>query len=1312
MGIIRAFAADATDFSSMGLGVLGPISCVIHEKLNGDYSLTMEHPLDGVKSEWLQLENIVVSPVPAGTSPDVGGTAGTVADRLIYKISTSGKNLRLRKGPGMGYKILGSYKTGKKVTVTDTSNGTWFKVVAPDGAKGYMYASYLTYVRTDVSAKEAPSVEPHANRPQPFRIYKIVPDMNTIHVYARHIFYDLADNMVLKYKKKDVTGATALSGILAGARDAHDFAGYSDMTDADDADDIEIVRASPSEAILGDGGLIDTFGGELYRDWYDVYVVSKLGGDGGVTILYGKNLLQIGGYFNLEKAVTRIIPVGADADGNDLYLPEVYIEADDADDFDHPRYGVLEVPKADMSGGMTQSKAYTKMRRAANKQFDAGAAGVDISFTVDFVHLPDTVEYAEFADLEYVHPFDTVRLHHARAGVDFSIRMTEYEYDALGEGYESATFGSVQAALETTSISPKLIDSGSISGAKLVRGSVGNASLGDGVINARAVAAGAIVAGAIAADAVTAEKIKAGAVEAEKIKAGAIEADHIKAGAVTAEKIKAGAVEADHIKAGAVTAGKIAAEAIEAGNIKAGTITANQCVTGLITADSGLISNGAIKKAMIGEAQIVAAHIQSINADVIETGTLSVKRLLLVGENGVVHQINAQSGGLTASELTEEKYKKYLNGSVIVAKSVTADQIAGKTITANEILANSITAAEIDVAQFFGAAAVINSMRTAVIRNIPVGGRNLLRGTTKDYKDYIVGKYYMPLTELVPIIDLGLAPGDTVTLSMFIDNTQTAQKGLCARFDTYSSTSGADKVSISTGAQTIAAGANGKSVITGVIPDTAVYIQIDLNSTSREITIDTPARVKCVKLEYGEVATDWTPSPDEVIIGSTIELTESRTRITTPEFSVDVEGTNGDMHVGPDGVIVDRIVSESVCSRYTGPGTLYVNKSATDTQVEAGNYFRSVSAAVAVLNGRCLTRDVTINIADNDYYESSLDLKYISGGGRVALNGNGGSIVGSQFRILWCSCGVFINNLTITQRSNNETVLYIESSQFTKLEYCVFSALSSTTIGDLVSFFRGSTGQVEHCEFYDAPFAITARDGSTVGSYNNKGNCNLRPYYGMILACGTQPCADTTFTYTRYGGGTVITEGGVTVDQGAATPPEPETITDTFNATTAHTVYGSAEWPGSWKSDTNYTWQGYTTGMKHQATMLWFSGLSALSGKTILSAKLKIKRVAGIGKGDEVKVIGYYGEKAYNAGSGSPNPRTSMGTLGRISNGETAEFTIPAAAISYLVENPAKYCIALNPGDDSVLSGKVYSSNYCKFYGMSGTKPQLEVTYK
>lgn len=190
-----------------------------------------------------------------------------------------------------------------------------------------------------------------------------------------------------------------------------------------------------------------------------------------------------------------------------------------------------------------------------------------------------------------------------------------------------------------------------------------------------------------------------GAVDAGSL-VGVIASGNIGANSITASKLTAGAVTAEKIQAGAVTAEKIDSGAIRAEHIAAGTITA----------ESGIIANGAIGNAQIADGSITEGKIVSLNADVINTGTLSAERLVIVGDDGIIYRLNASSSGLSLSELEKEQYKNYINGTVIVARSITAAQIAAQTITGNEILAGSITAKEIDVSDLFAAEATIDAL--------------------------------------------------------------------------------------------------------------------------------------------------------------------------------------------------------------------------------------------------------------------------------------------------------------------------------------------------------------------------------------------------------------------------------------------------------------------------------------------------------------------------------------------------------------------------------------------------------------------------
>ena len=99
--------------------------------------------------------------------------------------------------------------------------------------------------------------------------------------------------------------------------------------------------------------------------------------------------------------------------------------------------------------------------------------------------------------------------------------------------------------------------------------------------------------------------------------------------------------------------------------------------------------------AQIADGSITDAKIVSLNADVINAGTLSVDRLLLKGPDGLFVAINATDEGLTSEQLSQAEYQNAISGTVLVARSVTADKIAAKSITANEIAAGAITTAEL-----------------------------------------------------------------------------------------------------------------------------------------------------------------------------------------------------------------------------------------------------------------------------------------------------------------------------------------------------------------------------------------------------------------------------------------------------------------------------------------------------------------------------------------------------------------------------------------------------------------------------------------
>ena len=86
-----------------------------------------------------------------------------------------------------------------------------------------MSSEYLTYVRTEQQSTTTnvgfrnDVVESRQLRDQPFRIYRVVPELDKVTVYARHIFYDLLDNMIKQIKPaSDAVGASVVKSISDG----------------------------------------------------------------------------------------------------------------------------------------------------------------------------------------------------------------------------------------------------------------------------------------------------------------------------------------------------------------------------------------------------------------------------------------------------------------------------------------------------------------------------------------------------------------------------------------------------------------------------------------------------------------------------------------------------------------------------------------------------------------------------------------------------------------------------------------------------------------------------------------------------------------------------------------------------------------------------------------------------------------------------------------------------------------------------------------------------------------------------------------
>ena len=366
-------------------------------------------------------------------------------------------------------------------------------------------------------------------------------------------------------------------------------------------------HVNPVEAMLGDEGIVGKYHAELARDWYDVYLVKRVGRDTDVEIRQGKNLLGISYDLDESGVVTRIVPTGEDKDGHVLYLPEKHIDSPNIGAYPHVKWGHLAVSDAREDDDTSKNDVYKKLREAAQTELDNGCDLPTVTLDVDFLSVDDTEEYRDFGILHSIYLGDAVRVFVPRLNLTVALRMTQYTYDCLLEKYTACTLGTALDGVEGSMISASQLAAGSIGGIKLAMGSIGTGHLQDGSVGSLQVRTAAIGSAHIQQAAIgeahiqnaaiTTAKIEDLAVTRGKIAEAAIGAAQIEDASITRAKIGEAAIGSAQIEEGIITSAHIGAGEIQEANIHDGAITHAKITDGAIR--NAHIENGAIDSARI-----------------------------------------------------------------------------------------------------------------------------------------------------------------------------------------------------------------------------------------------------------------------------------------------------------------------------------------------------------------------------------------------------------------------------------------------------------------------------------------------------------------------------------------------------------------------------------------------------------------------------------------------------------------------------------------------------------------------------------------
>lgn len=276
-----------------------------------------------------------------------------------------------------------------------------------------------------------------------YRIYNVVRSLYNVTAYARPIFYDLIDKVLLDVRPKNKLGQEALNIILAGT----EFKGHSNLTTLNTS---YYIRKNIVEALIGDidNSFINRWGGEFYCENFDVYINDRIGSDNGVRVEFGYNLNEIEEDINIEEVATRIVPVGFNGimlEGNTPWVDSPLINK-----YTHVKMRVIEFSDVkvkenadDDEGFNTIQEARAELIRRCNKLYEGGIDKPLVNYKIDMINLANTTAYEDFKMLVNVNKGDTVTCYIPHLDIDVKARVIDYEKDLLTGEYISIELGNV-----------------------------------------------------------------------------------------------------------------------------------------------------------------------------------------------------------------------------------------------------------------------------------------------------------------------------------------------------------------------------------------------------------------------------------------------------------------------------------------------------------------------------------------------------------------------------------------------------------------------------------------------------------------------------------------------------------------------------------------------------------------------------------------------------------------------------------------------------------------------------------------------------
>ena len=492
--MISLFDSDNTIFDGMGDCVLVPTSCKTRQIAGGAYTLDMVHPMDPW-GKWRHIQEEAVLRVPVQEETIESSYDGqeiwiyeTVGAAVLRDSPSDPSSVNYQAWSDQTDYVVGScvtyYGKAYRCTYFDASSGqrfvppnnspwwtqissttgggavvaslpagttlywvsgsysdTWWEMETTYGIQGWIKQSELT----NEQHQTPEYVSPRKITTQLFRIKKVKADTDAMEVTveAQHVSYDANGTITQSVSVSKAAAGNAIGKVLDGLVDTWSegiVATNMDSTDGTITKDYK--GKSLIYALLDpDNGIVPELDAAFKRDNWDMFVLRKTDTDRGFRLRRGKNIRGVNWEKSSTDLITRVMPVAKKEDGDELYLPEVYIDSSYISN-----YPVIYREKLSVSGQVgkddgtdtdttwTEAALLDEMRDQAQDRFDVDHCDqIATTITIDFTMQGDVAEYPELKQLQKALLYDIVYVIENKLGLNTQVRVTEVEWDCIRE---------------------------------------------------------------------------------------------------------------------------------------------------------------------------------------------------------------------------------------------------------------------------------------------------------------------------------------------------------------------------------------------------------------------------------------------------------------------------------------------------------------------------------------------------------------------------------------------------------------------------------------------------------------------------------------------------------------------------------------------------------------------------------------------------------------------------------------------------------------------------------------------------------------